>query len=82
MSTLKITCENGFRPFSALLKAARDPRVREIEGEGCDPGRVLIHLTEDYWFEHYQSGCKGVGNADDIAYAMEMIRPRPKEARW
>ena len=51
-------------------------------GEGCDDGRVIIHLVEGYWFEHYQSSSKGVGDADDIAYAMEMIRPRPKEARW
>lgn len=81
MSIHKITFENGFRPFSALSKAARDPRVEEIEGEGCDPGRVLIHLVEGYWFEHYESTSKGVGDAEDVAYAMEMIRPRPKVSR-
>ena len=73
----KITDANGFRAIRSLEKAATDPRVDEIEGNGCDDGRVLIHLADGYWFEHYETVSKGVGSAEDVRDAMAMIRPRP-----
>jgi hypothetical protein len=78
MSRRKITDANGFRAMKSLEKAAADPRVDEIEGNGCDDGRVLIHLIDGYWFEHYETVSKGVGSAEDVRDAMAMIRPRPE----
>ena len=74
----KITDANGFRAMRTLTDlAACDFRVDEIEGNGCDDGRVLIHLIDGYWFEHYETVSKGVGSAEDVRDAMAMIRPRP-----
>ncbi len=78
MSHRKITDTNGFRPLAALKKAAADPRVDCIEGAGMDDGRVFIHCAEGYWFEEYECGSKSVGSAEDVRYAIAMIRSRPE----
>jgi len=70
---------NGFSAIAALRKAYNDPRVAEIEGVGVDDGRVLIHLTAGWCFDHpsYDTHVKGVGTAVDLRDAMKSIRPDP-----
>ena len=48
----KISELNGFRAVAALTKAAQDPRVAEIEGNGMDEGRVMIILYRSCMFAH------------------------------
>lgn len=74
----KITCRNGFRAIKSLEKAAADPRIEEIEGEGMDDGRVFIVLKTGYVFKNspWQSDwtrCHSVGNAAEIRDAMSII---------
>ncbi|NBS41838.1 hypothetical protein EBS80_04255 [bacterium] len=69
----KITNANGFRAMAALKKAARDPRIKEIEGGGCDDGRVLIHAADGWVFSGYDSRTKGVGSSEDLRYAMSIL---------
>lgn len=56
-----ITNANGFEPIAALRKAATHPAVDEIEGGGCDDGRVFIHLKDGWMFEGYDSASASVG---------------------
>lgn len=70
----KITDHNDFPDMPALRKAARDKRVREIEGGGMDDGRVFIHLVSGYVFDGYDSSSKSVGSAEEIDRVMSLIR--------
>lgn len=69
----KITDSNDFADMKALRKVARDKRVREIEGNGMDEGRVFLHLVPGLRFSDYGTTCKSVGDADQIDYALSLI---------
>jgi len=73
----KITCWNGFKARKALLKAAEDPRVDEIEGEGMDEGRVFIHLKKGFWFPLEGTHLRGVGDAKELKEVLESIEVEP-----
>lgn len=74
----KITDANDSPDMKALRKAARDPRVREIEGTDMDEGRVGIYLMPGYWFRlPYGVTGKSVGDAEQIAYVMSLIERKP-----
>lgn len=72
----QITDHNDFSDMKALRRAARDPRVREIEGGGLDDGRVFLHLKSGYVFGGYQSASKSVGDAREIEDALSIIVKR------
>lgn len=75
----KITYRNGFRAIKSLEKAAADPRVEEIEGNGMDEGRVFIHLIDGLWFGEMEgTTLKSVGSAAEIKYAMSLIEEKPE----
>jgi hypothetical protein len=78
MSWRKITNGNGFRARRALEGAARNPLVSEIEGGGCEKGRVFVHLVKGWWFEIHQCSSKTVGNAAELADLMRQIKPAPR----
>jgi len=61
--TKGITDSNEFQPLAALRKAADHPAVAEIEGGGCDPGRVLVHLKDGWTVKGYDARSFGVGVA-------------------
>jgi hypothetical protein len=75
----KITYRNGFRAIKSLIRAAEDPRVAEIEGNGMDEGRVFISLVRGYRFTNWSDApydhtlSRSVGNAADVRDAMSMI---------
>ena len=74
----KLTERNGFRALGALHRAAADPRIQEIEGNGMERGRVFLHLHEDYWFgQGTECGTRSVGSAAEIREALESIELRP-----
>ena len=56
-----ITDANGFEPIAALRKIATHPAVDEIEGGGCDLGRVLVHLKDGWTIKGYNARSFGVG---------------------
>lgn len=71
----KITCLNGFRAVKTLNKIAEDPRIDEIEGNGCDDGRVLIHFKPGWVREGYDTSGGGVSTVEDIKWLMkQMVR--------
>lgn len=72
----KIGNVNGFADIKALRLAARDKRVREIEGWGMDDGRVFIHLVSGYVFDGYESSSKSVGSSAEIERVMSLIKKR------
>jgi len=76
MTTSKkiITDSNDFEDMPALRKVARDKRIREIEGGGMDEGRVFLHLVPGLRFSDYGTTCKSVGDAEEIKWALELIR--------
>lgn len=41
---------NAFSAPKALARARRDPRVADIEGEGCEDGTVFVHLKAGFRF--------------------------------
>ena len=69
----KITCLNGFRAVKALNKLAEDPRIDEIEGNGCDEGRVLVHFKPGWIREGYDTHGGSVGSIEDIKYLLSGI---------
>lgn len=76
----KITYRNGFRAMKSLEKAADDPRIEEIEGNGMDEGRVFLHCSKGYWFGPMEgTTCFSVGSAQEIRFGMSLIEERPKE---
>lgn len=80
MKTAKIANLNGFRARKALFKAATDPRIAEIEGGGCDEGRVFIHLKRGYWFGPAEkTHSRTVGSGEELKYALRLICPDPAE---
>lgn len=72
----KIGDTNDFPDIAALRRAARDPRIREIEGGGMDDGRVFIHLASGFVFDGYDSSSKSVGDAAEIKHVMSLIKKR------
>lgn len=72
----KITDANDFPDMRALRRAARDKRIREIEGGGMDDGRVFLHLHSGYVFDGYQSSSKSVGSEFEINHAIALIRKK------
>ena len=72
----KITYSNGFPAMKTLEKAARDPRVVEIEGNGMDEGRVFIHLRPEYVFYLSECSCRSVGSAAEVRMTMASIVTR------
>lgn len=74
----KVGFTNGFRAMATLRKAAADPRVAEIEGEGMDDGRVFVHLADGYWFRPpYSQQSRSVGSASELRDALALIEPKP-----
>lgn len=74
----KITCLNGFRAVKALNKLAEDPRIDEIEGKGCDDGRVLIHFKPHWIRAGYDTHGGGVSTVADIKWLMREIIEDPE----
>jgi hypothetical protein len=65
---------NGFSAYANIWRAEFDPRIEKIEGEGCDPGRVFIHLTPGFWFGPYEAThCMTVGSLKELRYALSLI---------
>lgn len=82
MLNSKITCRNGFRAIEKLNKAATDPRIAEIEGEGCDEGRVFIHLVKGFWFgPSERTSTRTVGDALELFQALCLIEVDPREVK-
>ena len=77
MNHCKITNLNGARYIKTLEKAARDPRVAEIEGGGCEYGRVFIDLQPGWRFAWLQCRSKTVGNSGDVRDLLRQIERRP-----
>jgi len=63
---------NGFKPLSALRKAAKHPAVEEIEGGGMDDGRVFLHLRDGFAFSG-EGKSIGVSDAQDVKDALASI---------
>jgi hypothetical protein len=63
---------NGFKPLSALRKAAKHPAVEEIEGGGMDDGRVFLHLRDGFTFDG-EGRSIGVGDALEVQQALASI---------
>lgn len=78
----KIENINGFRAVGALRRAALDPRVALIEGDGMESGRVFIHLAPGWRFDNNgnQPGTRSqpVGSARDVRAALGMIEASPE----
>lgn len=71
-----ISNTNGFKPMSALRKAAADPRVDEIEGGGMDDGRVFIHFKNGWAYPYPDTThSRSVGSAQDVKYALSEVKP-------
>ena len=76
MDTNKIGETNGFRAMASLRRAAADPRVEEIEGNGCDEGRVFVHLAKGHWFGPSEGTHSAtVGSAGELRDRMSRIEP-------
>jgi len=66
----------------ALVRAARDPRVAEIEAEGMDDGRVFLHLRAGFRFAApYACRTKSVGSAADILRFLSLIESVPQPTK-
>ena len=72
----KITYTNGFSVVKTLQRAAADPRVIEIEGNGMEEGRVFIHLRPGYVFSLSECSCRSVGSAREVRETMASIMTR------
>jgi hypothetical protein len=76
-----LTNANGFRAMKSLARAAADPRIAEIEGGGCDDGRVFLHLAPGYIFGGGENcSTRTVGSADELRYALRLIEV--KKCKW
>jgi len=74
----KITDRNGFKAWSSLRRAVyNDDRIEEVEGGGCDEGRVFIHLAKGYWFGQYEgTSSRTVGSLAELKYALSLIEAK------
>lgn len=74
----KIGDTNHARYIKALIKAADDERVEEIEGGGMDEGRVFIHFKTGFWLGPCEAThSASVGSAADVREAMSQVQPCP-----
>lgn len=71
----KIGNTNGFSAIATLRKAALDPRVNEIEGEGMDKGRVFVHFNNGWIHESDGTHSFSAGSAAELRYGMNLMVP-------
>jgi hypothetical protein len=70
---------NGFVAVGTLYKLAyNDPRIAEVEGEGCEKGRIFIHLAPGYCFGSERRHSMTVGNRKEVLAAFAMIEKEPQ----
>lgn len=72
---------NGFPAPRLLAKARQRPEVEDVEAEGCDEGRVFVHLRAGYYFdrgtcEYDRTTSCTVGSAAELRAALAQIRAR------
>jgi len=80
---MKIGYTNGFRAMAALRKAALDPRLSAIEGDGAmDEGRVFLYAADGWRFSDYDTVGKSVGSASEIRYALRLLKKNALPEFW
>jgi hypothetical protein len=74
-TTMKIGYTNGFKAMAALRRAALDPRLSAIEGDGAmDEGRVFLYAADGWRFSDYDTVGKSVGSVTEIRAALKLLK--------
>jgi len=73
----KVTCAKCLKLVAsfdiALDEVRKDPRIADVESEGCDHGRVFIHLRPGYVFAGYDGRSKTVGSSQELREVLSRI---------
>lgn len=62
--------------LKSLVKLMANPRVDDVENEGCDEGRFFVHLNSEWVFDVVdQTHSATFGNFKDATAAVKSAKP-------